>query len=73
MYGDSHPFEEEIRAVTLHDIASHPDLMMVMGTSLTIPGICYLVKDISQKLHAEGHLHPILSIHKLIHKLYFRS
>jgi NAD-dependent SIR2 family protein deacetylase len=54
MYGESHPCSEEIHHVTSYDIASHPDLVIVMGTSLSVEGICSLVKDVSRKSISTG-------------------
>lgn len=63
MYSEPHPCAKEIYDVAQHDITSHPDLVLIMGTSLTIPGICQLVRDFSRELNSQGCVQNTILFH----------
>ncbi|KAF9513947.1 hypothetical protein BS47DRAFT_1282622, partial [Hydnum rufescens UP504] len=54
MYGESHRHGVEIGEVSGCDMASSPDLVIILGTSLGVPGTCSLVKRFSEKLGSQG-------------------
>jgi NAD-dependent histone deacetylase SIR2 len=52
LYEEDHPFAEDIGIVQASDLKSLPDLLIVMGTSLQVPGIKKLVKTFATAVHA---------------------
>ncbi|KAK4683594.1 hypothetical protein P7C73_g6645, partial [Tremellales sp. Uapishka_1] len=57
LYGEEHPQGERIGHVIEKDIRSTVDLLLVAGTSLLIPGVKKLVKDISRSIR-RNESHP---------------
>ncbi|PVU90916.1 hypothetical protein BB561_004651 [Smittium simulii] len=55
LYNELHPHAETIGKFTQHDLRRKPDLLIVMGTSLKIPGVKRLVKEISKVVSASAH------------------
>ncbi|ETI27062.1 hypothetical protein G647_09744, partial [Cladophialophora carrionii CBS 160.54] len=39
LLNEIHPYEEEIRYIIEKDRAIYPDLLLIIGTKITIPGI----------------------------------
>jgi NAD-dependent SIR2 family protein deacetylase len=56
LYEEDHPFAEEIGVVQASDLKSIPDLLIVMGTSLQVPGIKKLVRTFAAAVHAPQRL-----------------
>lgn len=52
LYGEDHPQGEAIAAAHEHDLTL--DLLLVVGTSLKVPGTAKLVKELSKQLHNNG-------------------
>jgi NAD-dependent histone deacetylase SIR2 len=51
LYDENHPFAEEVGGIQANDEKSLPDLLIVMGTSLQVPGIKKLVKMFAAAVH----------------------
>ncbi|SPN96887.1 related to NAD-dependent histone deacetylases [Cephalotrichum gorgonifer] len=48
LYNEANPDEEAIGSVSMADLRSRPDAVIVVGTSLKIPGVRRLVKELCQ-------------------------
>jgi NAD-dependent SIR2 family protein deacetylase len=57
LYGEDHPQGEAIAAAHRHDLTL--DLLIVVGTSLKVPGTANLIKGFSKHLHKNGLQHSI--------------
>ncbi|KAJ1644823.1 NAD-dependent deacetylase hst3 [Coemansia asiatica] len=51
LYNEAHPQSEVIGALSEYDLKRRPDLLIVIGTSLKIPGIKRMVKEMSRCVH----------------------
>ena len=47
-----HPYGDAIAAVQSHDLNRNPDILLVLGTSLKVPGLIQLVKEFAKRVHA---------------------
>ncbi len=45
LYGEAHPSGDAIGAIQSKDLRRRPDLLLVFGTSLKIPGVKALITD----------------------------
>jgi len=52
LYNEFHPDGEIIGSITESDIKSRPDCLVVTGTTLKIPGVRRLVKEMARSVHA---------------------
>ncbi|KAJ2342818.1 NAD-dependent deacetylase hst3 [Coemansia sp. RSA 2671] len=52
LYNENHPQSELIGALSEYDLKRRPDLLIVIGTSLKIPGIKRMVKEMAHSVHA---------------------
>ena len=52
LYGEEHPSAESIGAISTHDLASSPDVLLILGTSLHVHGLKVLVKEFARSVHA---------------------
>lgn len=52
LYNEFHPDGEIIGSITESDIKSRPDCLIVTGTTLKIPGVRRLVKEMARSVHA---------------------
>ncbi|KAJ1988317.1 NAD-dependent deacetylase hst3 [Coemansia spiralis] len=52
LYNESHPQGELIGALSEYDLKQRPDLLIVIGTSLKIPGIKRMIKEMSRCVHS---------------------
>lgn len=52
LYNEDNPDAESIGAVSEQDLVSRPDGLVVVGTTLKIPGVKRLVKEMSAAVHA---------------------
>lgn len=52
LYNEPNPDSEAIGQVTEHDVTGKPDGLIVVGTSLKIPGVRRMVREMSQAVHA---------------------
>jgi NAD-dependent SIR2 family protein deacetylase len=57
LYGEYHPQGEEIAAAQKHNLTL--DLLLVVDTSLKVPGTAHLVKEFSKQLYNIGLQHSI--------------
>lgn len=55
LYGEDHPQSEAIASAHNHDLTL--DLLLVVGTSLKVPGTANLIKGFSKQLHKKGLQH----------------
>jgi NAD-dependent SIR2 family protein deacetylase len=62
MYGDHPSNEEAIAHATRHDLHCLPDLIIIAGTSLSIPGVTNLIQEFSTGLNFKGWLNSTCSI-----------
>ncbi|KAJ2158297.1 NAD-dependent deacetylase hst3 [Coemansia sp. RSA 552] len=51
LYNEAHPQGELIGALSEYDLKRRPDLLIVIGTSLKIPGIKRMVREMSRCVH----------------------
>ncbi|GAA5962163.1 hypothetical protein JCM3765_003880 [Sporobolomyces pararoseus] len=61
LYEENSPAALSIGAISLSDLAGGPDLMIVMGTSLKIPGFKKLVKEFGKAVKAKGGLRILVN------------
>lgn len=52
LYGEEHPSEQILSQIITHDIALAPDVLLILGTSLRVHGLKYLVKEFARAVHA---------------------
>ncbi|EIM78975.1 DHS-like NAD/FAD-binding domain-containing protein, partial [Stereum hirsutum FP-91666 SS1] len=52
LYNEPHPLGDEIGAIQAIDIGKKPDLLLIMGTSLKVPGFKKIVKSFADVVHA---------------------
>lgn len=52
LYNEFHPDGEHIGKVSTMDLKSKPDCLVIAGTSLKIPGVRILVKELARAVHA---------------------
>lgn len=51
LYNESNPDEEAIGSVVMSDLRARPDALVVVGTSMKIPGVKRIVKEMSRVVH----------------------
>lgn len=54
LYNEFHPDGEVIGTITEKDLRSKPDCLIITGTTLKIPGVRRLVKEMSKVVHANN-------------------
>lgn len=54
LYNEFHPDGEVIGSITERDLKSKPDCLIVTGTTLKIPGVRRLVKEMAKVVHANN-------------------
>lgn len=54
LYNEDHPESETIGRMQTTDIRKRPDLLIVMGTSLKIPGLKKFIKEAARMIHANS-------------------
>ncbi|KAK9460305.1 DHS-like NAD/FAD-binding domain-containing protein [Lipomyces oligophaga] len=54
LYNEANPDAEAIGSVTTADLRARPDVLLVVGTSLQIPGVRRIVKEMAQAVRATG-------------------
>ena len=52
LYGEPHPAADAIGKLVSADLATGPDLLLVMGTSLKVHGLQALVREMARAVHA---------------------
>jgi len=53
LYGEDHPQNSLLVPLIAFDQASHPDLLIIMGTSLKVHGLQKVVRDFAKAVHAQ--------------------
>ncbi|KAK3936245.1 hypothetical protein QBC46DRAFT_270071, partial [Diplogelasinospora grovesii] len=51
LYHEEDPRANSISAIVRHDLSLRPDVLLIMGTSLTTDGVKFLVKDFAKVVH----------------------
>ena len=54
LYGDYHPYSDLITETIQHDLSLDIDLLLILGTSLSIPGVKKLVDNLACVVHEHG-------------------
>ncbi len=54
LYGEEHPLADSIGAITTHDLALSPDVILILGTSLHVHGLKVLVREFAKATHASA-------------------
>ncbi|KZF23326.1 DHS-like NAD/FAD-binding domain-containing protein, partial [Xylona heveae TC161] len=54
LYGEEHPNADLLSPIITHDLASAPDVLLILGTSLQVHGLKVLVKEFAKAVHARG-------------------
>ncbi|KAK9378248.1 DHS-like NAD/FAD-binding domain-containing protein [Kockiozyma suomiensis] len=54
LYNEFNPDGEAIGSVTAADLRSRPDALLVVGTSLKVPGVRRIVKEMAEAVHLTG-------------------
>lgn len=52
LYGEEHPSADAIGAITTHDLALSPDMLLILGTSLHVHGLKVLVREFAKAVHS---------------------
>lgn len=52
LYGEEHPSADAIGAITTHDLALCPDMLLILGTSLHVHGLKVLVREFAKAVHS---------------------
>lgn len=61
LYDESHPQGEDIGDIIDRDKKNHPDLLLIMGTSLQVYGCKKMVKDFAKAVHRDTDLPSAIS------------
>lgn len=54
LYGENHPYSESFAMGIQKDMGKRPNLMLIFGTSLKVPGVKGIVRKMAKKVHEEG-------------------
>lgn len=54
LYGEENPNDHLISPILQHDLSLNPDLLLIMGTSLRVHGLKFVVKDFARAVHHKG-------------------
>ncbi|EQK99884.1 SIR2 superfamily [Ophiocordyceps sinensis CO18] len=54
LYGEEHPSSHLISPIVTHDLALHPDMLLILGTSLRVHGLKVMVKEFAKAVHSKG-------------------
>lgn len=52
LYGEEHPSADVLGSIATHDLTLHPDVLLVLGTSLHVHGLKTLVREFAKSVHA---------------------
>lgn len=64
LYGEEHRFGEEICGLQNDDVRARPDMLIVMGTSLEVPGVKAMVKSFATAVHSAGSGRMVVFVNK---------
>lgn len=62
LYNEAHAQGDEISELLAHDLAKGPDALLVVGTSLKVPGVRRMVKDIAKAVRQSNG--PVIYLNK---------
>ncbi|ODV94084.1 hypothetical protein PACTADRAFT_50973 [Pachysolen tannophilus NRRL Y-2460] len=51
LYGENHPYAENIAKGLQYDLKQNPQILLIFGTSLKVDGVKKLVKNLAKKIH----------------------
>ncbi|KAK3377681.1 DHS-like NAD/FAD-binding domain-containing protein [Podospora didyma] len=54
LYDERDPRADSISTIVQHDLSLRPDVLLIMGTSLTTDGVKFLIKDFAKVVHGRG-------------------
>jgi len=54
LYGEEHPAAHLVAPLVTHDLSLGPDLVLILGTSLRVHGLKFMVREFSKAAHARG-------------------
>ncbi|KAI9890981.1 MAG: hypothetical protein M1814_003482 [Vezdaea aestivalis] len=54
LYGEEHPSATAISEISEHDISLMPDALIIMGTSLRVHGLKFLVREFAKVVHSRA-------------------
>ncbi|KAM4066223.1 sir2 family protein [Hirsutella rhossiliensis] len=54
LYGEEHPSSHLISPIVTHDLALHPDMLLILGTSLRVHGLKVMVREFAKAVHSKG-------------------
>jgi NAD-dependent histone deacetylase SIR2 len=61
LYGEHQNNGEDIADMVNHDLDTKPDMLIVMGTSLSVPALKCLVKHFANEVHKHGGLSVLVN------------
>jgi NAD-dependent histone deacetylase SIR2 len=56
LYDESHPQGEDISAIITHDLGRKPDMLIILGTTISIPLLSQYIKSFSNAVHSQDGL-----------------
>ncbi|KJZ78662.1 hypothetical protein HIM_02053 [Hirsutella minnesotensis 3608] len=54
LYGEEHPNSHLISPIVTHDLGLHPDMLLILGTSLRVHGLKVMVREFAKAVHSRG-------------------
>lgn len=54
LYGEEHPCAGQIGPLITHDISLAPEIMLILGTSLRVHGLKFMVREFAKAVHTRG-------------------
>ncbi|MDI1493122.1 MAG: NAD-dependent deacetylase hst3 [Ramalina farinacea] len=54
LYGEEHPSAEMIGDIVSYDLATSPDLLLILGTSLHVHGLKTMVREFARSVHSRA-------------------
>ncbi|KAF9503299.1 hypothetical protein BS47DRAFT_1282899, partial [Hydnum rufescens UP504] len=54
LYDEPHPRANEIRKIKIRDIRNHPDMVIILGTSLHVRGVKGVVLEFAREIHSKA-------------------
>lgn len=54
LYGEEHPSADIVGDIVSYDLATAPDLLLILGTSLHVHGLKTMVREFSRSVHARA-------------------
>ncbi|PHH59950.1 hypothetical protein CDD81_2349 [Ophiocordyceps australis] len=54
LYGEEHPNSHLISPIITHDLSLHPDMLLILGTSMRVHGLKVMVREFAKAVHSKG-------------------